>query len=138
MTAQKGADLLLKIDNGAGGFETVAGLRTRSIALNAETVDITHSESAGAWRELLVGAGVRRAALSGSGIFKDAGSDEHVRAQFFNATSSLWQVVVPDFGTIEGPFQITALEYGGRHDGELTVEMALESAGALTFIPAGA
>ena len=44
MAAQKGKDLLLKADSdGAGTFITVAGLRTRSIAFNAETVDITHS-----------------------------------------------------------------------------------------------
>ena len=66
MAAQKGKDLLLKAGDGAGGFVTVAGLRARQIAFNAETVDVTHSESAGRWRELLAGAGVRRASISGS------------------------------------------------------------------------
>ncbi len=72
MTAQKGKDLLLKIGDGLGAFITVAGLRTRRIALNADTVDVTDAESAGRWRELLGGAGVRRASVSGTGIFKDA------------------------------------------------------------------
>ena len=54
MTAQKGRDLLLKIDTtGAGVFQTVAGLRANALSFNAESVDITHQESAGAWRELL-------------------------------------------------------------------------------------
>ena len=66
MPAQKGKDLLLKIDDGAAGFVTVAGLRTRQLAFNAETVDVTHSESAGRWRELLAGAGVRRAGITGA------------------------------------------------------------------------
>ena len=44
-----------------------------------------------------------------------------------------WQIVVPAFGTLSGPFQITALEYAGRHDGEITFEIAMESAGALEF-----
>ena len=43
------------------------------------------------------------------------------------------QVIVPDFGTVEGPFQITNLEIAGRHDGEVTFDVALESAGELTF-----
>src|SRR5688572_21708943 len=73
MVAQKGKDLLLKIDN-AGSFVTVAGLRSKRIAFNSETVDITDADSAGRWRELLAGAGVQRAAVSGSGIFKDAAS----------------------------------------------------------------
>lgn len=137
MVAQKGKDLLLKIDTtGSGGFATVAGLRSRQIAFNAETVDVTDAESAGAWRELLAGAGVRRAAVSGAGLFKDAATDATIRQVFFDGTIRDWQVIVPDFGTIEGPFQVTALEYAGDHDGELGYEIALESAGALSFAAA--
>ena len=134
MTAQKGKDLLLKVDSdGLGAFITVAGLRARSLTFNAQTVDITHAESVGQWRELLEGAGVRRAGLAGAGLFKDQQSDEVVRGYFFNGTIRNWQIVIPDFGTVEGLFQVTALEFSGQHDGELGFEMSLESAGALTF-----
>lgn len=134
MVAQKGKDLLLKIDgDGAGNYVTVAGLRSKRIAFNSETVDVTCSGSVGRWRELLAGSGVQRASVSGAGIFKDQTSDAQVRSRFFAGEIVGWQVVVPDFGTIEGPFQITSLEYAGNHDAEVTFEMALESAGALTF-----
>jgi TP901-1 family phage major tail protein len=134
MAAQKGKDLLLKVDgDGLGAFETVAGLRTRTLAFNAESVDVTHAESAGQWRELLEGAGVKSARLSGAGIFKDEASDEIVRSYFFNGTIRAWQVVIPDFGTVTGPFQILSFELTGRHDGEVAFELSLESAGALTF-----
>jgi TP901-1 family phage major tail protein len=134
MTAQKGRDLLLKIDTtGAGVFQTVAGLRANALSFNAESVDVTHQESAGAWRELLAGAGLKSANVRGQGIFKDAASDETIRGLFFNGTIRRWQVIVPDFGTIDGPFQITALEIAGRHDAEITFELALESAGELIF-----
>ncbi len=134
MGAQKGKDLLLKIDStGAGVFVTVAGLRTKRLAFNSETVNVTDSESVGRWRELLGGAGVQRASLSGAGIFKDAQSDALIRANFFGSTIVAWQIVVPDFGTVEGPFQVTALEYTGNHDGEVTFDIALESAGAISF-----
>ncbi len=132
MAAQKGKDLLLKIDDG-GGFVTVAGLRSKRIAFNSQTVDITDADSAGRWRELLAGSGVQRAAASGSGIFKDAQSDALMRQRFFAGEIGDWQLVVPDFGTIEGAFQITALEYTGHHDGEVTFELALESAGPVAF-----
>jgi TP901-1 family phage major tail protein len=132
MVAQKGKDLLLKIDN-AGSFVTVAGLRSKRIAFNSETVDITDQDSAGRWRELLAGAGVQRAAVSGSGIFKDAQSDALMRQRFFAGEIAEWQLAVPDFGTVEGPFQITSLEYTGSHDGEVTFEVALESAGPVSF-----
>ena len=132
MVAQKGKDLLLKIDDG-GSFVTVAGLRSKRIAFNSETVDITDQDSAGRWRELLAGSGVQRAAVSGSGIFKDAQSDALMRQRFFAGEIADWQLAVPDFGTVEGPFQITSLEYTGSHDGEVTFEVALESAGLVGF-----
>lgn len=134
MTAQKGKDLLLKIDEtGTGSFLTVAGLRSRALAFNAETVDITHQESAGQWRELLEGAGVRNARVTASGIFKDAASDELLRQAFFDGAIKTYQIVVPDFGNVTGPFQITALELTGRHDNEVTFDISLESAGLLAF-----
>mgnify|MGYP001120600091 CR=1 FL=1 len=132
MGAQKGKDLLLKMSDGAS-FVTVAGLRSRRIAFNAEIVDITSAESTDRWRELLAGAGVKRASLSGRGLFKDAASDALVQQAFFNGTINDCQVVVPDFGTIEGPFQIASLEFAGEHNGEVTFDVALESAGALAF-----
>ena len=91
MAAQKGRDLLLKIDDGTGAFVTVAGLRTQRLALNANTVDVTHAESAGRWRELLEGAGARRASVSGGGVFKDAASDALVRQVFFDGLIRAWQ-----------------------------------------------
>jgi TP901-1 family phage major tail protein len=134
MAAQKGKDLLLRVDStGSGSFATVAGLRSRSISFNAETVDITHADSAGEWRELLAGAGVKSARVAGTGIFKDAASDATIRAYVFNGTIRNWQVVVPDFGTVEGPFQIASFELSGRHDGEVAFEITLESAGELAF-----
>lgn len=137
MTAQKGRDLLLKVDaDGLGAFQTVAGLRSHALAFNAERVDISHQESAGAWRELLEGAGLKSANIRGSGIFKDQASNATMRSLFFSATIRRWQVIIPDFGTVEGPFQITALEFGGQHDGEVTFDVALESAGEPTFTEA--
>lgn len=134
MAAQKGKDLLLKLDtNGTGSFSTVAGLRSRSISFNAETVDVTHAESVGEWRELLAGAGVKSARIAGAGIFKDAASDATIRAYVFDGTIREWQVVIPDFGTIEGLFQISSFELSGRHDGEVAFEITLDSAGALMF-----
>ncbi|KAB7741602.1 phage major tail protein, TP901-1 family [Parvibaculum sedimenti] len=134
MAAQKGKDLLVKLDaDGSGTFTTVAGLRTRALAFNARSVDVTNADSAGRWRELLEGAGVRSASISGRGIFRDQVSDASIRQVFFDGAIKNWQVVIPDFGTVEGPFQITALEFAGEHDGEVTFDMSLESAGALTF-----
>jgi TP901-1 family phage major tail protein len=135
MAAQKGRDLLVKIDDGTGLFVTVAGLRTRQLSLNAETVDITSADSAGQWRELLAGAGLRRASISGAGVFKDEASDLAIRLTFFDGLIRAWQITVPDFGRLQGPFQVTSLDYRGEHAGEVTFDIALESAGLLSFTP---
>jgi len=134
MVAQNGKDLLIKIDmTGAGVFTTAAGLRATRISFNAESVDVTTLESQGGWRELLAGAGVKSASVSGSGVFRDDVTDERVRQVFFAGTIPNFQIVIPDFGIVEGPFQVTALEFAGSHNGEATYDMSLASAGALTF-----
>jgi TP901-1 family phage major tail protein len=134
MGAQNGKDLLVKVDmTSAGQFETIAGLRATRVSFNAESVDVTSLESQGGWRELLSGAGVRSASISGSGVFKDEGTDERTRQLFFDGETPDFQVIIPDFGIVEGPFQVTALEYAGSHNGEATYEMSMASAGALTF-----
>ncbi|MFM2389629.1 MAG: phage major tail protein, TP901-1 family [Paracoccaceae bacterium] len=134
MAVQNGKDLLVKLDlTGDGNFQTIAGLRATRISFNAETVDVTSLESEGGWRELLGGAGVRSASISGSGVFRDAATDERARAIFFNSEVPDFQVIVPGFGVVEGPFQLTSLEYAGNYNGEATYELSLASAGALTF-----
>jgi TP901-1 family phage major tail protein len=134
MVAQKGKDLLIKLDlTGSGAFTTIAGLRASRISFNAETVDVTSLESTGGWRELLEGGGVRSAAISGSGVFRDEATDERARQIFFDGEVPDFQVIIPDFGVIEGPFQITSVEYAGSFEGEATYELSLASAGALSF-----
>jgi len=134
MGAQNGKDLLIKLDmTGAGMFDTIAGLRATRISFNAESVDVTSLESQGGWRELLGGAGVRSATISGSGVFKDETTDERARQIFFDGEVPEFQVIIPDFGTVEGPFLLTSIEYAGSHNGEATYEMAMASAGELTF-----
>ena len=135
MVAQKGKDLLLKIDStGAGSFVTVAGLRSKRIAFNSETVDVTDADSAGRWRELLAGSGVQRAVdqrighLQGCAVGRgDPLALLRRRDRRLAARRSRIS------GSVQGPFQITSLEYTGTHDGEVTFEMALESAGAISF-----
>lgn len=134
MTAQNGKDLLVKIDmDGTGTFETFAGLRATRVSFNAQTVDTTSLESTDGWRELLVGGGVKTLSVTGSGVFRDAGSDARAREMFFSGDIPMFQVIIPDFGNFEGLFQITSIEYAGNYDGEATYEVALSSAGAVSF-----
>ncbi|QQA41238.1 phage major tail protein, TP901-1 family [Pelagovum pacificum] len=133
MAVQNGKDLLVKIDmTGDGQFETAAGLRATRLSFNAETLDVTSLDSGG-WRELLAGAGVKSAAITGAGVFRDEATDERVRQIFWAGETPGFQVVIPDFGTVEGAFLVSSIEYAGTHDGEATYELSLASAGALSF-----
>lgn len=135
MSGQKGRDVLIKIGDGGApeAFVTVAGIRAKTISLNARTVDGTSGESPSAWRELIAGAGVKSASVSGAGVFKDAASDALIQQAFFAQSVKNFQLVVPEFGVLEGPFLIEALDYSGDHDGEAAFAVTLASAGALSF-----
>ena len=116
MSAQRGKDLLVKIGDGGSPetFTTVAGLRATTLSFNAQTVDVTNADSVDQWRELLAGAGVKSASFSGSGVFKDAASDESLHASFFNQTTPNFQIVIPGFGTISGAFPPNSSRQGLR------------------------
>jgi len=135
MAGQKGRDVLIKIGDGDEPevFTTVAGIRAKTISLNARTVDGTSGESAEAWRELIAGAGVKSASVSGAGVFKDTASDAMLREAFFAQAARSFQLVIPDFGTLMGPFLVESLDYAGDHDGEAAFAITLASAGVLSF-----
>ncbi len=135
MAGQKGRDVLIKIGDGGApeNFVTVAGVRAKTISLNARAVDGTSGESPEAWRELIAGAGVKSASVSGAGVFKDAASDGLLRQAFFAQAVRTFELTIPSFGVLAGPFLVEALDYSGDHDGEAAFAITLASAGALSF-----
>ena len=146
MAAQKGLDMLLKMDI-SGTQTTVGGLRSTSITMNDEAVDVTNKDSFGT-RTLLAGAGVNSISISGSGVFTDSPSEVAVRAAFNlqqNTTDGTtdqtpafetFQFVIPDLGTYTGTFMIASIEYSGEFNGEVTYSMSFESAGYIAFAAA--
>lgn len=134
MAAQKGASLLLKIGDGGSpeSFTTVGGLRSTEISLADESVDVTNKDSSGN-RTLLADAGIASVSISGSGVFTDAASETTLKNQWNASSFSNYQVIIPDFGTYQGAFQLTALSYAGEHNGEVTYNVSLESSGAIAF-----
>ncbi len=136
MVAQSGQDVLIKIDiNKQGNYQTVAGMRSTKISFNSQAIDTTNMQSQGRWRELLEGGGIKTASLSGLGIFLDENSDAIMREAFFAGSHIQSQIILPDFGTIEGCFQLTALEYSGKYDGEVQFDVSFQSAGEIAFLP---
>lgn len=134
MAAQKGSSLLLKIGDAASPevFTTVGGLRSTTITLNDEAVDVTNKDSSGV-RTLLANAGVQSISVSGSGVFTDAASENTIKTAFGAAAFKNYQIIVPALGTWQGAFMISSLEYAGEYNGEVTYSISLESSGTITY-----
>lgn len=135
MSAQKGSELLIKIGDDASPevFTALAGLRTKSLTINAEQVDVTNSDSVGKWRELLAGAGVKSMAVSGSGVFLDAAVDQTLVTEVMAQTIRDFQILVPGLGTFEGRFQVSQWQFAGEHNAEVTYDVALESGATIAY-----
>ncbi len=144
MAAQKGKDVLIKINTTSTTYVTIGGLRSSSITLNDESVDITNKDSNGT-RTLLAGAGVNSISISGSGLFTDDTAEQLVRTSFQAQQNTSdgssaqapayknFEFVIPDLGSYKGSFQIASIEYAGEYNGEATYSMSFESAGYITF-----
>lgn len=136
MAAQAGKDMLIKVsDDGTSGgnLNILAGLRSSSISMNAEPVDVSNADSADRFREILAGAGMKSISISGSGVFKDEEEDEDLRGHFFAGSNAYLQFLIPDFGTISGEFHISNYEFSGDHDDSVQFSATFDSAGDMTW-----
>lgn len=137
MTAQSGRGFLVRIGDGATPetFATIAGMRATSLVVNSDAVDITNKDSGG-WRELLGGAGVRRVAVSGSGVFTDSAAEATLRGKALAGALGTYEIVFENGDRLAGTFLVATLDYSGDHNGERTYTLALESSGAIVFTAA--
>ena len=126
MAAQKGSALLMKIGNAASPevFTTIGGMRSTSLTMNDEMVDVTNKDSSNA-RTILAQGGVNSISVSGSGVFTDSASETTLKGKFNVSALTNYQFLVPDFGTFTGAFMLTTLEYGGENNGEVTYSFHL-------------
>ena len=134
MAAQLGKSLLLKI-NVSGSMTTLGGMRSTSMTLNDEMVDITNKDSSNK-RTLLPQGGIQSLTISGSGVFTDSTSEQQLRTSVGESVFNTDDFVIPDLGTYSGSFQVTSLEFAGEFNGEATYSVTLESSGTISFAAA--
>ena len=140
MAAQKGSAFLLK-DNSTGTAVTLGGMRSTSMSINGETVDITTKESAtfdaaagnDIGRVLLANAGIRSMSISASGVFIDSASENTTRATAFSGDMVNYDLIFADTSSAKGAFIITSYERAGEYNGEETYSLTLESSGTITY-----
>ncbi|MEM6381085.1 MAG: phage tail tube protein [Pseudomonadota bacterium] len=127
----KGSDFLL--EKGADPYTTIGGFRSKSIALNAEMVDVTSDDNVNKFRELLAGAGIKSLAFTGSGVINNSAAQKALWTDCLAQTVDPYRVTVPGVGTFAGNFQIINVEASGDHNAEGQVSVTVESAGDITF-----
>tara|TARA_B100000214_G_C23952690_1_gene621253 strand:- start:1133 stop:1561 length:429 start_codon:yes stop_codon:yes gene_type:complete len=139
MAAGKGSSFLLK-ENSTGTPATVGGLRSTSMSINGEMVDITTKDSNDfvssgndKARDLLQGGGVRSMTLSASGVFTDSSTENLVRGFAFDGAIQNYDLVFSDGSKISGAFLITSYERAGEYNGEETYSLTLESSNTITY-----
>lgn len=135
MTAKPGRDALIKISEGGSPetFTTVGGMRIKRSRFAQSVVDNTDHDSPGNWRELLASAGKKLVRLEGDGVFKDSASEDSVRAAFFATNLVNFQFILPDWGTIEGPFLVQRFDTESNVIDEVKTRMVFESGGLITW-----
>jgi TP901-1 family phage major tail protein len=139
MAAGKGSSFLLK-DNSTGTPATVGGLRSTSMTINGEAVDITTKDSNAfissgndKARDLLQGGGVRSMSISASGVFTDSSTENNIRGFAFDGAIQNYDLIFSDGSKISGAFLITSYERAGEFNGEETYSLTLESSNTITY-----
>ena len=139
MAAGKGSSFLLK-DNSTGTPATIGGLRSTSMTINGEAVDITTKDSNAfissgndKARDLLQGGGVRSMTISASGVFTDSSTENILRGVAFDGAIQNYDLIFSDGSKISGAFLVTSYERAGEFNGEETYSVTLESSNTITY-----
>lgn len=112
---------------------TVAGLRSNSISLNNEPVDVTTKDDEG-WRRLLEGVAFKSISMSAAGIWQTAAGKQAIVDEIIAGTFGHYQLIDDLGGKFEGGFLLSGLEITGNHDGVEEFSMSLESTGGVAYI----
>lgn len=137
LSLTEGGAAIALTTNGSGtldeGFRMIGGLRSTSLSVNAEAIDVTHQGSA-QWKTLLDGAGIKSMAISGSGVFEQDSRLARLRTNVLAQTLTNFRVIEHSSGDyFSGSFKITALERAGDYNNEQTFSISLESSGAVAY-----
>lgn len=130
MTATKGKDVYIMDGTGTGAV-AIVGLRSTTITIDGETVDVTSRDDAG-WRKLLAGAGIAKVSVKGEGIVDDGTQIDTLRARTIAQSLDAYTLVFGNGDKMAGAFQLAQFEQKGEYKGEQTASFSFESSGALT------
>lgn len=126
MAGSAGRNLVLK----DGGTTTIAAIKTKSVTINNEIIDISTDDSAG-WRELLAVPGQKSIDISFDGIT----TDDVLREKVMSTTDVSYSgmtIDYPDGSKLTGTFMLVNLEDSGTYNDAVTFSGSLQSSGEVT------
>jgi len=132
-TAYKGRSGTLQISaNGGSTFTTIGGVRTKTVAVNNNPVDITNDGSNG-FREMLADGGTQGVDISFDGVVVNDTAYETLLSQAHDRTAIYWKFNFADAGVITAKFVVGSISYGAAHDNAQTFSISAMSSGTVTF-----
>lgn len=142
MAASKGSLMLIKKGNADGPpetFSTLAGVRSKSLVLGSSRLDTTTADDVDAsgvtWQTFM--PGLAEGSLDVEGVAKDT-SIQGLVTDSLEGNARNYQVVVPNWGTLEGSMTISNFRFEGPYDGIVTFSMQMNLAAAPTVTLEGA
>ena len=133
--AFKGRELILAVTDGAGSYNTIAGIRTKSVRINGNPVDVTTDDDVNAssvsWRTYM--QSIVDFEATGDGIAQSGSGMDTLRNAALGGTEEEYQITYPDGGTLVGDMFVASLEEGGQYDDTVTFSITIRAAGALTY-----
>ena len=127
----KGRALLLKRGTAASEV-TLAGVRTKSMSINGEPIDVTNDDDAG-WRTMLDMPGELSVEFSCSGVAKN----HTLLAEALSSTDRVQSTLLlwTGGGKLQGNFFVVSYSETGEYQGGVTFEATFQSQGAVTYTP---
>ncbi len=111
---------------GGGTYTVIGGVRSKSMTINNEVIDISDGDD-DTWKKLLEG-GIRSLAASVSGLVSNNSAFEQLQDKVF--AGNIWRLkfAYADGDTMIGLFQITSLEQHGDYNGAQMFSASFASA----------
>ena len=110
-------------------------MRTKSLKVGSEPIDITNSDSTNLWRERLGTSGVKSLDVTCEGAFIDDAAVNKVVTNLMTTTQTYNStLIIPGLGTFTGVVSYDSIEFSGSYNGEVSYNVAISSAGAITFV----
>ena len=135
MAAQAGKEIYIQVNTTGSTYVNLGGLRTKSLKVGSEPIDITHSDSTNLWRERLGTSGVKSLDVTCEGAFIDDAAVNKVVANLMTTTQTYNStLIIPGLGTFTGVVSYDSIEFSGSYNGEVSYNVAISSAGAMSFV----